>query len=96
MRLVATECLSFDGVLEKPGRWSGPFFQRRSAQFQVGRATGEGCIAAICIGSCSTRSSSGPAGALFAEGLAKRALDLTDTKRFVSGIVILEYRPNRP
>ena len=61
MRLVATEYLSFDGVFEEPGRWSGPFFSRR----------------------------------LFAEGTAKRALDLTETKRFASGIVILEYRPPR-
>ena len=29
---------------------------------------------------------------LFAEQVAKRALDLTETKRFSSGIVILEYR----
>jgi dihydrofolate reductase len=30
---------------------------------------------------------------LFAEGDLKRVLDLTETKRFASGIVILEYRP---
>ena len=30
---------------------------------------------------------------LFADGVARRALDLTDTRRFTSGIVILEYVP---
>jgi len=30
---------------------------------------------------------------LFADGVARRALDLTETKRFTSGIVILEYAP---
>src|SRR3984893_2151114 len=34
MRLVATEYLSFDGIFEEPGHWSGPFFNDEAGQFK--------------------------------------------------------------
>ena len=57
MRLVATEYLSFDGVFEEPGRWSGPFFNNEAQKFKfdelqstdallLGRKTYEGFAAA--------------------------------------------------
>ena len=57
MRLVATEYLTFDGVFEEPGRWSGPFFNEEAQQFKLdelnatdalllGRRTYEGFAAA--------------------------------------------------
>ena len=57
MRLVATEYLSFDGVFEEPGRWSGPFFNEEAQRFKfdelqatdallLGRKTYEGFAAA--------------------------------------------------
>src|ERR1700682_5810305 len=57
MRLVATEYLSFDGIFEEPGRWSGPFFNDEAGQFKwnelqasdallLGRRTYEGFAAA--------------------------------------------------
>jgi dihydrofolate reductase len=57
MRLVATEYLSFDGVFEEPGRWSGPFFNEEAQRFKfdelqatdallLGRRTYEGFAAA--------------------------------------------------
>ena len=36
MRLVATEYLSFDGVFEEPGHWSGPWFNDEAGQFKFG------------------------------------------------------------
>jgi len=36
MRLVATEYLSFDGVFEEPGHWSGPWFNDEAGQFKYG------------------------------------------------------------
>ena len=36
MRLVATEYLSFDGVFEEPGHWSGPWFNDEAGQFKWG------------------------------------------------------------
>ena len=57
MRLVATEYLTFDGVFEEPGRWSGPFFNEEAQKFKfdelqatdallLGRKTYEGFAAA--------------------------------------------------
>ncbi|HSW95460.1 MAG TPA: dihydrofolate reductase family protein [Patescibacteria group bacterium] len=57
MRLVATEYLSFDGVFEEPGRWSGAFFNEEAQRFKfdelqatdallLGRKTYEGFAAA--------------------------------------------------
>ncbi|MGO8683443.1 MAG: dihydrofolate reductase family protein [Thermoleophilia bacterium] len=57
MRLVATECVSLDGVFEEPGQWSFPFFSEQAAQFKwrelqasdallLGRRTYEGFAAA--------------------------------------------------
>jgi dihydrofolate reductase len=57
MRLVATEYLSLDGIFEEPGRWPGPFFDQKAAQFKfnelqasdallLGRKTYEGFAAA--------------------------------------------------
>src|SRR6266581_1707705 len=36
MRLVATEYVSFDGVFEEPGHWSGPWFNDEAGQFKYG------------------------------------------------------------
>lgn len=52
-KVVAVEYLSLDGVMDEPGRWSGPFFNDELAQFQfdnlfgadallLGRVTYEG------------------------------------------------------
>jgi dihydrofolate reductase len=177
MRLVATEYLSFDGVFEEPGRWSGPFFNDEAQKFKwdelqasdallLGRKTYEGFAAAWptmpntgdfgakmnsitkyvvsstldtvgWTGSKLLRGSVteevrklmsapgrdlllsgggqlfnalmqadlidlyrfmvhplvlGKGKRLFADGSSKRVLELTDTKRFKSGIVIAEYR----
>jgi len=57
MRLVATEYLTFDGVFEEPGRWSGPFFNEEAQKFKfdelqatdallLGRKTYDGFAAA--------------------------------------------------
>src|SRR2546428_3142017 len=57
MRLVATEYVSLDGVLEEPGQWSFPFFNDEARQFKwnelqasdallLGRKTYEGFAAA--------------------------------------------------
>jgi len=57
MRLVATEYLSFDGVFEEPGHWSGPWFNEEAQQFKwnelqaadaqlLGRKTYQGFAAA--------------------------------------------------
>lgn len=176
MRLVATEYLTFDGVFEEPGRWSGPFFNEEAQKFKfdelqatdallLGRKTYEGFAAAwpkmpgtgefgvkmnsmpkyvvsstlktvdwtgsqlitgdvageirklkaapgkdlLLPGSGQLFNSLmqadlidlyrfmlhpvvlGTGRRLFTEQVAKRALDLTETKRFSSGIVILEY-----
>jgi dihydrofolate reductase len=52
-RLVATEYVTLDGVMEEPGQWSGPFFNDEAAKFKydelfasdallLGRVTYEG------------------------------------------------------
>ena len=57
MRLVATEYISWDGVFEEPGHWSGPWFDEEAGQFKwaelqnsdaqlLGRKTYEGFAAA--------------------------------------------------
>ena len=57
MRLVATEYVSLDGILEEPGQWSFPFFSEAASQFKwrelqasdvllLGRRTYEGFAAA--------------------------------------------------
>ena len=57
MRLVATEYISWDGVFEEPGHWSGPWFDDEAGQFKwaelqnadaqiLGRRTYEGFAAA--------------------------------------------------
>src|SRR5437868_11041158 len=57
MRLVATEYLSLDGVMEEPGQWSFPFFSEDAGKFKydelfasdallLGRLTYEGFAAA--------------------------------------------------
>jgi len=57
MRLVATEYLSVDGVMEEPGHWSFPFWSAEAAKFKeeelhgtdallLGRLTYEGFAAA--------------------------------------------------
>jgi dihydrofolate reductase len=178
MRLVATEYVSFDGVFEEPGHWSGPFFNDEAAQFKwdelqasdallLGRKTYEGFAAAwpsmkdeagfadkmnsmtkyvvsstldnvewsgsrlikgnvseeirklkqepgqdlLVSGSAQLFNALmqenlidlyrfmlhpvvlGKGSRLFAEGGNERVLDLTQTKAFKSGIVILEYEP---
>src|SRR4051812_43763077 len=56
-RIVATEYLSLDGVMEEPGEWSMPFFNQEAGQFKsdelfasdamlLGRLTYEGFAAA--------------------------------------------------
>jgi dihydrofolate reductase len=177
MRLVATEYLTFDGVFEEPGRWSGPFFNEEAQKFKfdelqatdallLGRKTYEGFAAAWpkmpgtgefgvkmnsmpkyvvsstlttvdwtgsrliegdVVGEIRTLKAApgkdlllsgsgqlfnslmqadlidlyrfmlhpvvlGTGRRLFAEQVAKRALVLTETKRFSSGIVVLEYQ----
>jgi len=177
MRLVATEYLSFDGVFEEPGRWSGPFFNEEAQKFKfdelqatdallLGRKTYDGFAAAwptmqgtgefgvkmntmpkyVVSSTLKTADWSGSrlitgdvaaeirklkaapgkdlllSGSgqlfnalmhddlidlyrfmvhpivlgkgrrLFIDGNTKRVLELTDTKRFASGIVITEYR----
>jgi dihydrofolate reductase len=176
VRLVATEYLTFDGVFEEPGHWSGPFFNEEAQKFKfdelqetdallLGRKTYEGFAAAwpkmpgtgefgvkmntmpkyvvsetlktvywtgsrlirgdavaeirklkaqpgkdlLLAGSGQLFNSLmqadvidlyrfmlhpvvlGTGRRLFTE-MVKRTLDLTETKRFGSGIVILEYR----
>jgi hypothetical protein len=34
MRLVATEYVSVDGVMDEPGKWSFPFWSEESAKFK--------------------------------------------------------------
>jgi hypothetical protein len=34
VRLVATECLSLDGVFEEPGHWSNPWFNEEAGQIK--------------------------------------------------------------
>lgn len=57
MRLVATEYLSVDGVMDEPGKWSFPFWSEEGAKFKedelhsadallLGRLTYEGFAAA--------------------------------------------------
>src|SRR4051812_41335291 len=57
MRLVATEYVSLDGVMEEPGQWSFPFFSDEAAKFKyeelfasdallLGRLTYQGFAAA--------------------------------------------------
>ena len=177
MRLVATEYVTFDGVSEEPGRWSGPFFNEEAQKFKfdelqatdallLGRKTYEGFAAAwpkmqgtgefgvkmnnmpkyvvsstlktvdwtgarlitddvagevrklkaapgndlLLSGSGQLFNSLmqsdlidlyrfmlhpvvlGTGRRLFPEQVAKRAFELTETKRFSSGIVILEYQ----
>jgi dihydrofolate reductase len=57
MRLVATEYVSVDGVMDEPGKWSFPFWSEESAKFKeeellatdallLGRLTYEGFAAA--------------------------------------------------
>src|SRR5437762_2263912 len=57
MRLVATEYVSLDGVMEEPGQWSFPFFSEDAGKFKydelfasdallLGRLTYEGFAAA--------------------------------------------------
>ena len=52
-KIVATECVSLDSVMDEPGRWSGPFFNDEAAKFKydelfasdallLGRVTYEG------------------------------------------------------
>ena len=178
MRLVATEYLSFDGIFEEPGHWSGPFFNDEAGQFKwnelkasdallLGRKTYEGFARAwptlqgtgefgekmntmpkYVVSSTMDKADwpgsqliganvmdevrnlkkqpgqdlllSGSAQLfnalmqenlidlyrfmlhpivlrkgkrLFAEGTGERILNLTETKRFSAGIVILEYEP---
>src|ERR1700682_5227820 len=178
MRLVATEYLSFDGVFEEPGHWSGPWFNDEAGQFKwaelqasdallLGRKTYEGFAAAwptmkgtgefgvkmntmtkyvvsstldklewtgsqlvkgnlaeeirrlkrepghdlLLSGSAQLFNALmkenlidlyrfmvhpvvlGKGNRLFTEGNDRRVLDLADTKRFSSGIVIMEYKP---
>ena len=177
MRLVATEYLTFDGVFEEPGRWSGLFFNEEAQKFKfdelqatdallLGRRTYEGFAAAwptmqgtgefgakmnsipkyvvsstlktvawtgsrlitgevtseirklkaapgkdlLLAGSGQLFNSLmasdlidlyrfmvhpvvlGKGKRLFTDAGPKRVLELTDTKRFASGIVITEYR----
>ena len=57
MRLVATEYVSVDGVMDEPGKWSFPFWSEEAAKFKeeellatdallLGRLTYEGFAAA--------------------------------------------------
>jgi len=57
MRLVATEYMSVDGVMDEPGKWSFPFWSEQAAKFKeeellatdallLGRLTYEGFAAA--------------------------------------------------
>src|SRR5438309_2828760 len=57
MRLVATEYVTLDGVMEEPGQWSMPFFSEDAGKFKyeelfasdallLGRVTYEGFAAA--------------------------------------------------
>lgn len=85
MRLVATEYLTFDGVFAELGRWSGPFFNPEAQKSKM-PGTGEfgvKMLHPVVLGAGRR---------LFAGQVAKRALELIETRRFSSGIVILGYR----
>src|SRR6478672_692908 len=56
-KVVMTEYVTLDGVMEEPGQWSGPFFNEEAARFKheelfasdallLGRVTYEGFAAA--------------------------------------------------
>src|SRR2546421_487102 len=111
MRLVATEYLSLDGVFEEPGRWSFPFFNDEAARFKSDELEATDALllsGSAQLFNAMMREDLidlyrlmvhpivlGKGARLFADDGARRTLDLKETKRFATGIIVLEFEPGK-